>query len=157
MIREATLEDLRVLVAFCFECEASMHWKAHGLAGDRSSVISTLTKLIECPDALALVVELDGEIAGACAVALQGFSWNRSLSIASELIWHMRPSFPPGPAKTRWLLRLMERARAWVEKSGASVFKVNTRWADSPLGSALERRGFAPFETVYLQGVHHGS
>ena len=156
VIREATMEDLSALVDFCFECEASMHWQAHGLGGERSSVIATLVKLIECPDALTLVVEVGGSIEGACAVALQGFSWNRSLSIASEMIWHMRPSFPEGPAKNRWLLRLMDRAQSWVKQSGATVFKVNTRWDDLPLGSALERRGFAPFELVFLQGVNHG-
>lgn len=148
--------DLESLAVFCFECEASMHWQDHGIRGDVEGVVSTLVGLIGARDALLLVVELGGQIVGACAVVLQGFSWSRSALIASEMIWHMRPSFPTGPAKNRWLLRLMDRAQDWVRASGASVFKVNTKWGDASLGAALERRGFAPFETVYLQGVIHG-
>jgi len=158
MIRKATVDDLVELAAFCFECQDAMHWRAHGLTGDPADVLRTLEGLIKSPDADVSVVELIGAIEGVCAVALQGFAWNRGVFVASEMIWHMRPEFPDGPAKGRWVLRMLDHMRAWAARSGASVFKINTRHADATLGQALERRGFAPFETVYLMEVsHHGN
>ncbi|MGE4442709.1 MAG: hypothetical protein AB7D27_14650 [Desulfomicrobium sp.] len=147
MIRPATYDDLAELVAFVGECHAVMPWAQHGLGPDTDSVIATLLDLLESPAADLSVVELDGLIAGVCAVVLGNAPWSRNMVIASEWIWHMRPSFPDGHTKRRWIVRMLDNMMDWARDHGATVFKVSTIHGDTPLTRLLARRGIVPMET----------
>jgi hypothetical protein len=128
-----------------------MPWSAHGLGIDKDTVRELLVRMLLNPDALLSVVEIDGEIAGACVMALHRYHLNRNTVMAIELMWHMRPSFPDGPAKVRWFLRLLDHMRAWARKRGAQVILLSTQHKDASLGRALERRGLRPYEAAFTE------
>ena len=151
MIRKATYDDLPELVRFCFECEATMHCKDHGLGRDVDSAVDLLLRLVGSPDAFLAVVELNGRIEGACAVQLTAYPFNRADIIAVEVILHMRPSFPDGPAKGRWTLKLLDQMRSWSSYQGAKSLLLATRAGHDSLGRALGRRGFKPYESMFME------
>lgn len=146
MIRPATYDDLSELVSFVGECHAVMPWAQHGLGPDTDSVIATLLDLLESPAADLSVVELDGLIVGVCAVTIGPFSWDRGRRIASEWIWHMRPSFPDGLTKRRWVVRMLDHMMDWAREHGATVFKANAMHTDKTLAALLARRGIQLME-----------
>ena len=150
MIRPATHDDLADLVEFCLECHASMPWADFGLTMDEDSVINGILDFLESPVAALCVVEIDGAIAGACAVAIGTYPLDRRLLVASEWMWHMRPSFPDGLTKRRWIVRMLDHMLGWARENGAKIFKANTVFMDIALTCALERRGIRPMETACI-------
>ncbi len=147
MIRPATYDDVAELVAFAQECQECMPWESHGLVMNLDGVIHTYLGLLESPAADLSVVDLGNGISGACAVMVQPYALDKGLLIASEWMWHMRPSFPEGLAKRKWIVRMLDHMLDWSRSKGAHVFKANTVHGDSALTALLERRGIAPMET----------
>lgn len=150
MIRPATYDDVAELVTFCQECQEFMPWQDFGLTMDTDSVIHGLLEFLESPAADLSVVDLESGIVGACAVAVGPYALDRRLRIASEWMWHMRPSFPDGLAKRKWIVRMLDHMLEFSREKGAHVFKANTVHADKALAALLERRGVAPMETVCI-------
>jgi len=151
MIRPATLADLPALLELSMECDATMHWSGHGLGIDKDTVRDLFTSLLPSPEALVSVVDLDGQVAGACVAVLHPYHLNRHTLMATELMWHMLPSLPDGPAKTRWFLRLLDHMRTWARERGAHVFTIGTRWGHASLRKSLERRGIKPFDSLHAE------
>lgn len=150
MIRPATYDDVAELVAIAQECQRTMPWASHGLTMDMDGIIHTYLGLLEFPDADISVVDLGDGISGACSVMVQPYALNNGLLIASEWMWHMRPSFPDGLAKRKWIVRMLDHMLEFSREKGAHVFKANTVHADTALAALLERRGVAPMETVCI-------
>jgi len=146
MIRKATEHDLAEIVLFILECHEAMHWKDHGLYPDEESLIPGVLALFESPRAILAVVEIEGRIEGVCAASVQPYACNKNILVASEWIWHMRPSFPEGLTKNKWFVRMLDFMASWAKGMGAQVFKANA--ADVAPGSLLERSGFKAMETV---------
>ena len=150
MIRPATYDDVAELVAFAQECQESMPWQDFGLTMDTDSVIHGLLEFLESPAADLSVVDLGSGIVGACAVAVGPYALDRRLRIASEWMWHMRPSFPDGLAKRKWIVRMLDHMMSWARGKDAHIFKANTVFMDIALTCALERRGVRPMETACI-------
>ncbi len=148
MIREARHEDLAELVDFVMECDAAMPWGQHGLRPETDSVIHTLLDLMETQDAGFWCVDISGRVCGACAVVLSRFPWSRGDIVASEWIWHMRPSFPEGHVKRKWVVRMLDQMLEWSRANGAGAFKASAMATDKALARLLERRGISPMETA---------
>jgi hypothetical protein len=147
MIRPATHDDLAGLVAFSLECHADMPWSVHGLSMTMDGVIVTLLDLLESPRADLSIVDLGHGVEGACAVSLGPSMLDRSQTVASEWICHMRPTSSSGLAKRRWVLRMVDHMRTWARDHGAQIFRFNTFFDDATLIRALSRRGITPMET----------
>lgn len=148
MIRPATHDDLADLVAFCMECHEVMSWGTVGINPETDSVIATLLDLMESPRADLSVVDLGSGLAGVCAVELFPFPWDRRSVVATEWIWHMRPSFPEGLTKRKWVVRMLDYMVTWAKGKGAETFKTGTIHGDAALMALLLRRGVRPLETL---------
>ncbi len=148
MIRPATYDDVAELVAFAQECQRSMPWWAAGIRSDEDSMIMTMLDLTESRFSDLSVVDLGEGIVGACAVVLGNVPWARDMVIASEWMWHMRPAFPEGFVKRKWIVRMLDHMLDWSRAKDAHVFKANTIHGDMALTALLERRGIRPMETA---------
>lgn len=153
MIRPATQDDLPALVNLIFEFHEAERWKDYGLAPELDGVISTLLDLLESPRADLSVVDLGEGIVGACAVVLSPFSWDRNMGIATEWIWHMRPSFPDGLTKRKWVIRMLDHMVSWASAHGARNFRAGAAYDDTALQRALARRGVRPIEVACIGGI----
>ena len=147
MIRPATIGDLTDLGLFCLECQQVMPWGHHGLTMDIGDTMQGLLDFMVSPLRDLSVVDLGDGVSGACAVGISQYPLGKDRLIASEWIWHMRPSFPDGVEKRKWVVRMLDHMLSWSRAMGAHVFKANTVHGDGALVSLLQRRGISPMET----------
>lgn len=148
MIRTANVFDLFNLVEFCMECNDSMPWASFGLEIDAGSVNGGLLDFIYSDMCDLSVVEESGKIVGVCAVSLQPYALNKKTLVASEWIWHARPSYPDGISKRKMVIRMLDHMLTWARRNGAHVFKATTQHTDKALADLLSRRGITPMETA---------
>ena len=153
MIRQATVGDLVDLGLFCLECQDAMPWSQHGLTMDTESTMRGLLGFITSPACDLSIVDLGEGISGVCAVAVAPYVLDSRRLIASEWIWHMRPAFPAGATKRKWVVRMLDHMMDFSRSAGAHVFKANTFHDDAALASLLGRRGIMPMETCCVGGL----
>lgn len=147
MIREATHDDLPLLVEFCLSCNDVMPWKGLGITPSIDDIILNLLNLIESKTANISIVDIGIGVSGVCAIEIVPFPWERNKLVGMEWIWHMSPSFPDGMTKRKLIIRMLDHMIDWSSLNGATLLKVDTINKDNALISLLKRRGINPIET----------
>lgn len=147
MIRRMTLEDMAAVVGIIIEAHGHMGYdKTAPAAPDVDSVVILLLDAMVNPKAALFVVDIDGEVIGACGIGITPSPWNRSVLVATEVYWHMRTD-QYGLTGRKWFLRMLEAMKSWAKEMGAHWFNCVTPPGVS--GNHLERHGFTLVENTY--------
>lgn len=150
MIREATSDDIAAVAEIVISASEHMHYdefSKHGIYPDATSVVEFLFRAKNAPGVGLFVVEVDGEVIGACCVALSPLLLNKNVIASTELFWHMRVDLYQSIKGKKWFVRLLDHMTAWSKEHGASWFIGITRPGVS--GKLLERRGMLHTENNY--------
>lgn len=148
MIREAIQDDLGRLVEMG---EAFFAYSAFApfVAYDPEQAAAVLSGLIDSPDAVVLVAELDGEVAGALVGALSSAWFNPTKRMAVELAWWLDPKHRHGTVG----VRLMRRFEQWAQSRFADVLVMSDLVIDGsePLGDLMTRAGYTYVERSHMK------
>jgi len=148
MIREARLTDMPRLLEMGRNFFDKANW-ARVVEWHEDSAEAALENLIESPDGVLLVIDIDGgTIVGMAGAIIYGFYFNLDHRTGQELFWWTEPQ-GKGYGLSLWR-ELEKQARA----QGAQSFQmsnVNGMKSDV-LGRLYERNGYTPGESTYLKG-----
>ena len=143
-MRPALPDDMPALIDMGREFFSEAGHEARGLQFDEESFAATLATLGNA--GLLLSVERFGNVIGMGAVDIAPAYWNRSVKLAQEVFWYLRPEHRVGRGGR--LLRALERLAA---DKGAIIFAAVAEEGDraKALGRVYRSTGYALAETVY--------
>jgi GNAT superfamily N-acetyltransferase len=143
VIRKAVLSDLPDLV----EMGRRFH-QASGYADIAEfDALSFATTLQNAPDAVFLVVEKEGSLAGMAGALVYPFYFNLKHRTAQEVFWWVSPEHRGIGSQ------LFDALVAEVKDMGAQSLSMialeNAKW----VGGFYEKRGFRPSERSFIKGI----
>jgi GNAT superfamily N-acetyltransferase len=140
-IREATMDDIPVLVSMGQQFRASSAYAAH-LPENTTQMAAIAKRLIASPEGLVLVATRDGQIVGTIGVLLYPHHFS-GLPTAGEL-W-----FWVTPEHRGYGVRLVRRAEQWAQRQGATTMQMI---APTPeVGTLYRRLGYTALEVAYTK------
>lgn len=143
VIRQAVPQEAKAIA------ELGRDFLAHTgarLPFDLSYAEHTVRTFISDPMRLALVLDIEGEVAGALLAATSPSPFSPVL-FAQEVAWWVCPT-ARGPKS----LRMMTQYEDWAGSRGCR-FVAMANLNDDRLDRYYRRRGFTPMETHYLKGL----
>ena len=145
MIREATLEDVPVLVAMGKRFIEETSYQA---IMDHNPVHlgKFLQKLMANPEALVLVSDQD-TVTGVIGMIVYAHPLSGG-RFASELFWWMNPEARDG----RSGLRLLRQAERWVQEQGAQWLHMIA--PNERIATLYTRLGFTPLEQTFQKALN---
>ena len=140
MIREATEEDLPVLVRMGREFHAATIEDSAFIAADfEASMIGYLAQG-------EWAVLIDNKQRGFLVGVIFADYWNSSVCRAHELMWWVSPKSRSGMVGPS----LMKAFTSWARKCGAQTLSIAQRTNMKSNEKTYRRMGLAPCETVYV-------
>lgn len=144
MIRHATAGDVPAIVRMGLRFADTEY---RGFLPATAVSIATLARAVmDGPDALLLVCELDSAVVGMLAASAYVQPMTGE-TIATEIAWWMEPE----ARGSREALRLLASAEAWAKTKGASKFQMIA--PTDHVGKFYERLGFSRIETHYQRSL----
>lgn len=146
MIRHATKDDIPA----CLELGRAF-FDASGYsqetAYDPATTAATFTHLMESPDGVLLVAEVDSEVIGMAAALAYPHYFNAKSRAAQELFWWVDPSARGGTSG----VRLLQGLEAWARDSGCITLSMICLTIDSPAERVYQRTGYRASERTYIK------
>jgi len=146
-IRPATTADAAALVdllAALFAEDAGPRDSTMNADYPRSYGVQGFTELMEMPDRLVLVAELDGKVVGHLTGRVDEPTEIRLVSVATLASMYVRPAHRRQGVGTG----LVEQFRAWARDHDAGRLAVTAYTANDDAVRFYRRQGFAPHLTV---------
>jgi len=145
MIRHATHDD----IGACLEMGRAF-FDESGFGAettlDAETTAATLARLVDSADGVLLVVETDGLIGMAGALAYPHY-FNADSLTAQELFWWVRPESRGGSAG----VRLLQALEAWAMGRGCTTITMVCLPIDSPAEDVYQRVGYRASERSYIK------
>lgn len=144
-IRPATREDIPAIVEMGRRFYAASGYEAIAPASNPS--IAGLA-ILTMEQGVMLVVEGDGELIGMASLFLEPFTFNPSVTIATELAWWIEPAHRGGMLAVRMMASIEEACRA----REVTAIRMATLANSPPQASALyERLGYQHSDSHYMR------
>lgn len=147
MIRPATHDDIAAVTALGkkFHTEGGL---ARLAPYDPESIKGLLAGLIDGPDGILIVAEVDGEVVGMAGGLCFPAYFNGAHRIGQELFWWVAPEHRGGVGKA--MLTALEDA---ARDAGATVWIMIALEAVRPeaVGAVYRRAGYEPVEHLYMR------
>jgi len=145
MIRQATLDDLDVIVSMSKQFYATTHY-SRWANFNAETVEALATNLIE--NHVMLCAELDGEVVGMVGLFVAPFMFNSGKTGAYEVVWWVNPD-AQGSGIGYKLLQAIEPA---CRAKGADIIQMVLMANSPPIATQLyERNGYAHSETSFTK------
>lgn len=98
-----------------------------------------------------IVVERDGELIGMAGLHIEPFTFNPTITMATELVYWLNPEARGGMIAAHLLEAITEECKA----SGCDVIRMMTLRTSPPQAAALyDRYGYTPSENVFTKRLH---
>lgn len=153
-IRPATPEDFDALADMGAQFFAYSAF-AKAVPFDRDAARAAIARfarpgtLLAPPDSVALVAEVDGEIAGGIVGFVGPLWFNPAARVATELAWWVAEKHRGGTAA----IRLYRAFESWADEQGADVIVMSDLVVDgeTPAGRLFEKLGYATVERAHIK------
>lgn len=147
-IRPATREDIPRIVEMGRRFYAASGYEAIAPVSDAS--IAGLAILTMDGAGVMLVAEADEQVIGMVCLFIEPFTFNPSVTVATELAWWIEPECRGGMLAVRMMGALEEACRA----KGAQWVRMATLVTSPPQAAALyERLGYQRGDSYYMRAI----
>ena len=147
-IREATMDDIDGIVAMAQEFYATTSY-ADVCPMDDAQAAGLAIVLKDT--GVMLVAERDGELVGMAGLLIEPFTFNPSVTMATELVWWVNPDV----RGTTLAARLLDAITAACRDRGCQMVRMMTLHDSPPQAAALyERDGYTPTEHAFTKRLH---
>ena len=145
MIRQATIDDLGVIVRMSEQFYATTHY-SHWAVFNAETVESLASNLIE--NHVMLCAEVAGEVVGMAGLVVAPFMFNNDVTAAYEVVWWVNPE-AQGSGIGMELLAAIEPA---CKAKGCTAIQMVMMANSPPKAAAIyERFGYGHSETSYTK------
>ena len=143
MIRQATVDDLGILLEYGEYFWTLTPYVSTGMEYDTDSVAMLLVSLMD--DHYLRVVEEEGVVVGFIGIMISPFHFNTNYQIASELFFFIDPDYRGQGAA------LLEQAEADLKAKGADVIAMGELMSSTDMKKFYESKGYTLTEQTYAK------